>query len=119
MWHYAGIGNGTEPLMRGPHDIGGLAAGAIDTAAHDPDAWEKTIDATFVTLAAKGHTRADEMRRMIEQMGETAHHHLGYYERWTAAMMRVVVEKGLLTQDEIDARVRSLASRQPDLKGHP
>lgn len=119
MWHYDGIQIGWETLMRGPHDIGGLAAGAIDTAAHDPDAWEKTIDATFVTLAAKGYTRADEMRRMIEQMGEPAHLHLGYYERWTAAMMRIVIEKGILTQDEIDARVRSLASRQPDPKGQP
>ena len=99
--------------MRGPHDVGGLAFGPVDTAAHDPSAWDKQVDGTFVSLVAKGITRADEMRRCVEQLGEDGHAHLAYYERWTAAMMRLVIEKGLLTQDEIDARVAEIRGRAP------
>ena len=31
--------------MRGPHDIGGLPAGPVDTSPHDMTFWEKQIDA--------------------------------------------------------------------------
>lgn len=93
--------------MRGPHDIGGLPAAPIDTARHDPSDWDKQVDGTFVSLVAKGHTRADELRRAIESLGE-AGQALPYYERWCAGLMRIVIEKGLLTQDEIDAKVAAL-----------
>lgn len=97
--------------MRGPHDVGGLPLGPVDTAPHEHDAWEKAVDGTFVSLAAKGLTRADEMRSAIEQLGE-AGQALPYYERWTAGLLRIAIAKGLLTQDEIDARVREIRARQ-------
>jgi hypothetical protein len=96
--------------MRGPHDIGGLPLGPVDPAPHDPSDWDRAVDGTFVALSAKGLTRADELRRVIETMGE-AGQHLPYYERWCAALSRLVVEKGLLSQDEIDARVAAIRSR--------
>ena len=36
---------------------------------------------------------------------------LSYYERWTAALSRVLVDKGVATQDEIDAKVAAVRAR--------
>lgn len=98
-------------IMRGPHDVGGLPAGPVDTGPHDLEFWEKQVDGVFVSLVGKGLTRADEMRSGVEQIGHDAYQRLGYYERWTAALMRIVIAKGLLSQDEIDARMKEIRRR--------
>jgi hypothetical protein len=97
--------------MRGSHDLGGLPAGPIDTAPHDPTFLEKQIDAMNVLLAQKGLRRTDENRRYVEMLGENAYSTLSYYERWTAALARQLVDKGVLTQDEIDAKVAEIRGK--------
>ena len=97
--------------MRGPHDIGGLEAGPVDTSPHDMSVWEKQIDAMNQLLAQKGYRKTDENRRYIEMLGHDVYNTLSYYERWTAALARVLIEKGVLTQDEIDAKVAAVRAR--------
>jgi hypothetical protein len=97
--------------MRGPHDVGGLPAGPVETHAHDMSFWEKQIDAVRGVVSAKGIIRVDENRRYVEQLGHDAYDRLSYYERWTASLMRALVDKGVLTQDEIDARVKIVRER--------
>jgi hypothetical protein len=97
--------------MRGPHDLGGLPAGPVETAPHDPTYWEKQIDAMNALLAQKGLRRTDENRRYIEQLGHDAYEKLTYYERWTAALARQMIDKGVLTQDEIDAKIADVRAR--------
>jgi len=97
--------------MRGPHDLGGLEAGAVDTEPHNMTFWEKQIDALNMLLGAKGIRRTDENRRYIEMLGHDAYNTLSYYERWTASMARLLIDKGYITQDEIDAKVADLATR--------
>ena len=97
--------------MRGPHDLGGLPAGAVDTAPHDLTYWEKQIDAISSLLGQKGLRRTDENRRYIEMLGHDAYETLTYYERWTAATACALIDKGVLTQDEIDAKVAAVRAR--------
>ncbi len=97
--------------MRGPHDVGGLPAGPVETNAHDITYWEKQIDAVRAVVGAKGIYRTDENRRWVESLGEDAYERLSYYERWTAALMRALIDKGVLTQDEIDQRVKIVRER--------
>jgi hypothetical protein len=97
--------------MRGPHDIAGLSAGPVDTAPHELTFWEKQIDGVRAVVGAKGIYRTDENRRYVESLGEDAYDKLTYYERWTAALMRALIDKGVLTQDEIDARVKLVRMR--------
>jgi polyhydroxyalkanoate synthesis regulator phasin len=97
--------------MRGPHDVGGLPAGPVDTEAHQVTFWEKQIDALRSLIGAKGIVSTDENRRYIEELGHDAYNRLGYYERWTAALSRQMVDRGILTQDEIDRRVAELRRR--------
>ena len=97
--------------MRGSHDLGGLPAGPVDTAPHDPTFWEKQIDAMNALLAQKGLRRTDENRRYVEMLGQDAYDRLTYYERWTAALARQLIDKGVLTQDEVDAKVAEIRSK--------
>ena len=97
--------------MRGPHDIGGLAGGPVETEAHAVTFWEKQIDALRGLIGAKGIVSTHENRRTIEELGHDAYDRLGYYQRWTAALSRQMVDRGILTQAEIDARVAELRRR--------
>lgn len=97
--------------MRGPHDIGGQPAGPVDPQPHDLTFWEKQIDGVRAVVGAKGIYRTDENRRWVESLGEDAYEKLTYYERWTAALMRALIDKGVLTQEEIDARVKTVRQR--------
>jgi len=97
--------------MRGPHDVGGLSAGPVDTAPHNATFWEKEIDALNQLLAQKGYRKTDENRRAIENLGHDVYNTLTYYERWAGALGRVLIDKGVLTQDEIDAKVASVRAR--------
>jgi hypothetical protein len=41
-----------------------------------------------------------------------------YYERWVASLERLAIEKGLVTPEEMDARVEEYASGARDEEGH-
>ena len=99
--------------MRGPHDMGGLPAGPIDTTAHDRTFWEKQIDAIGQLLGREecGVLHSGENRRSIESLGDDVYRTLGYYERWTAGIARLLLEKNILTQDEIDRKIAQLRAQ--------
>ena len=97
--------------MKKVHDMGGRREefGPIDRGDHQVEDWERVADAVNIVLNAKGHKTTDEMRRAIESLD--GYREMGYYERWAAAAELLVVEKGLLTKEEIDARAAELEQR--------
>jgi len=99
--------------MRAPHDIGGLPGGPVDTDACAATFWEKRIDAINVLLSddKRRIISRDERRLAIESLGEEVYQTLGYFERWTAAMARLLLQKGILSQDEIDAKIAEIRAR--------
>ena len=48
---------------------------------------------------------------LFRSLGDDAYNTLTYYERWTAALARQLIDKGVLTQDEIDAKVAEVRAR--------
>ncbi|HEY3165716.1 MAG TPA: ScnB-like protein [Candidatus Binatia bacterium] len=93
-------------MVRGHHDIGGLpSAGAIDQAEHQLSDWEILADAVNQALGARGIKRTDEMRRAREEMDAETYRHMTYYERWIASIETILIEKEILTKDEIDRRL--------------
>ena len=99
--------------MRGPHDVGGMPAGPVDTEPHKMTFWEKQIDAIHTLLGddKRRITTRDENRYYIESLGNDAYTSLTYYERWTAAISLQLVKKGVVTQDEIDAKIAEIKLR--------
>ncbi len=100
--------------MRSPQDIGGLPEGPVDTSEHSLTFWEKQADGLRAAVGAKGLMSSHESRRAIESLGHDAMERLTYYERWTAALSRQMVDRGVLTQDEIDAKVAQVRQRLHD-----
>lgn len=99
--------------MAGAHDVGGQDAGAVDRAEHDAALWEKEVDAIQVLLSdeARGIVGVDELRRGIESLGPEAYDTLSYYERWIASIASILVEKGVLGEAEIAARIAAIRAR--------
>jgi hypothetical protein len=95
--------------MTRTHDLGGSpGAGPIDSSQHDVEDWERLADAVTIVLDKKGIKTTDEHRRAIENLDPELYEGLGYYERWTAATELLLVEKGILTPEEIDEKVAEL-----------
>src|SRR5437773_10171717 len=93
-------------MARGYHDIGGLpGAGAIDQSEHQLSDWEILADAVNQALGARGIKRTDEMRRAREEMDSETYRDMTYYERWIASIETILIEKKILTKDEIDRRL--------------
>ena len=94
------------------HDVGGLPHGPIDRTEHELTFREWRVDAMVRLLMAAGViVDFAELRRAIEDFSQGDYDELGYYERWSRAVAVLLVEKGLLTQEEIDARVDALVAR--------
>ena len=100
--------------MNGVHDMGGTHGfGPIrprenEDAFHDD--WEHRLHAIVRVSRVRGLYNIDESRHGIERMPPDEYLRAGYYERWLSSLERNLVEKGVLSKDEIDARTRELAT---------
>ncbi|HSK82701.1 MAG TPA: hypothetical protein VK902_04760 [Rubrobacter sp.] len=95
--------------MGGIHDMGGSPGGSIDRDQHEVEDWERLADAINGALGTRGFQSTDELRRAIESLDE--YRELSYYERWVAATEKLLVEKGVLTSEEIDERAAEIERR--------
>ena len=96
------------------HDRGGWpGAGRIDQSQHELSWWEKRTDAiaSLLMSSEKRVMRVDELRRAIEDMEPAKYERAKYYEKWLHAVETLIVEKGILTQEEIERKVKELVER--------
>lgn len=101
---------------RAVHDVGGLDFGPIDRTEHDLALWEKRVDAMLILLVGpkKGAFKIDAMRRVIEDYGQQQYDATTYYEKWVRAIRNLVVEQGIVTAAEVDARIADVKRRMTD-----
>ena len=98
--------------MVGIHDLGGSpGAGPIDKSQHETEDWERLADAVTVALDKRGIKTTDEHRRARESLDPERYRKLGYHERWIAATELLLIEKGILTREEIDQKAAELEER--------
>jgi nitrile hydratase len=76
-------------------------------------AGKKVVYAMNRALQTQGVYNIDEQRHSVERMAPAHYLSASYYERWLAGIERNLVEKGVLTGDEIEARLAELRV-QPD-----
>jgi len=95
--------------MSGVHDLGGSSGGPVDRSQHEVEDWERLADAINSALGGRGLQTTDQHRRAIESLPN--YRDLGYYERWTAATEKLLVEKGILTSEEIDEKADEIERR--------
>lgn len=95
--------------MRAIHDRGGLpGAGPIDRREHHLEDWERKTDAMVQILASleKRVIRVDELRRAIESLPR--YESLRYYEKWISGVEMLMIEKKILTREEIEGKLAEL-----------
>ena len=98
--------------MLKPHDRGGWPTNQpIDQTEHQLSDWEKQADALSIILGEKGLKVWDEERRFVEDFPMKEYESLSYYERWAAALEGILVEKKMLTSEEVDEKVKALEQR--------
>jgi hypothetical protein len=95
----------------GVHDLGGLPGGPVDKNQHEVEDWERLADAVTIALDTKGIKTTDEHRRAQESLPPEEYERLSYYERWVAGTEQLLVEKGILTREEIDERSAQISRR--------
>ncbi|WMS43845.1 nitrile hydratase subunit beta [Acuticoccus sp. MNP-M23] len=96
-----------ETGLRGYHDIGGDPAGDIPKVELPWLHWEKQTEA-IRDLLGDGTRRIvslDEMRRGFESFGADKYKALSFYRRRLDAMIDILVEKEIISREELDAAV--------------
>ncbi len=98
--------------MDGMHDLGGRQGfGAI---RHTPDApafharWEVRANSLYAFAVRRGIFNMDEYRHAIERMEPRHYLAASYYERSLTSLATLLVEKGVVTREELEARAQGL-----------
>ena len=94
---------------KAPQDIGGDDAGAIDTADHGMKFWEKQANGLRSVLGRKRMITVDELRRAAEDLPDYSQ--LEYFQRTTGALRTVLVERGLISEQELQAKMAEIRKR--------
>lgn len=110
-----GSGDSKTVLLRRHHDMSGLPAGPVERDEHDYAPWEKRVDAILRLLADSKRRliTTDELRRGIEELGPGAYDQMSYYERWIASITNNLIEKGVISVDELGRRMAQIATEWP------
>ena len=100
--------------MNSVHDLGGMDGfGAIDAEPNEPvfhEPWEKQVFGLMYACFGAGQFNVDEFRHGIERMGNTEYLQSSYYEHWLAALETLLIEKGVLSREELAARKAEIAT---------
>ena len=96
----------SEPDRRTPatHDMGGaqrFRCTPVERDEEPPDEFGKRVDALRQLLAQKKLMTVDELRRGIESIPEDEYFALTYYERWMTSICTLMLEKGIVTAEEL------------------
>ena len=101
--------------MQAYHDLGGTPAGPIERDDHQLQLWEKRVEALLALLKAKQILRTDESRRALESLGSDVYFALSYAERRMLAASNNLIAKGVITVDELAAKIAEIESRKDPL----
>lgn len=94
--------------MDGVHDLGGKQG--FGPVRHAPDArpfhetWEVRANSLYAFAVRLGIINMDEYRHAIERMEPRHYLTASYYERSLTGLMTLLVEKGVLTREELERR---------------
>jgi len=102
--------------MRSHHDMGGLPSGPVVPSEHDYALWQKRVDALMKLLSPPSNDllSTDVLRRNIEALGPDAYDAMSYYERWMAGMCNALLQRGVITADELGRKMAEIEARGED-----
>ena len=97
--------------MNGPHDLGGQhGLGPIELEADEPlfhAPWERRAFALTLAMGARGDWNIDMSRHAREDQHPVQYLSSSYYQIWLAGLERLMRERGLVTEEELNGGPRS------------
>ena len=108
--------------MSAVHDLGGRPNDEpIDRSEHVLADWGRKIDAMVSLIDAmvslmtrKKLIRVDERRRAIESLPAERYESMAYYERWAHGLEQLMIEKGIVSAEEMEKKVGEVRTRYRD-----
>ncbi len=95
--------------MNGAHDLGGMQGfGPIDPEPDEPlfhAEWERRAFALTLAMGARGEWNLDMSRYARECMDPADYLSSSYYQHWLSGLELLLDQRGLVTADELQARV--------------
>jgi nitrile hydratase beta subunit len=102
--------------MNGIHDLGGMhGMGTAVREENEPvfhHEWERRAFAITLASAFLGKWNLDMSRYARELMPAAEYLSTSYYEHWLYGVGRLLVEQGLVTREEVEARIAGEAGGQ-------
>lgn len=110
--------------MNGVHDMGGMHGfGSVVTEKDEPvfhERWEGIVRAMMHRTNGRFYN-LDEFRHAIERMPSHDYLRASYYERWLHGVQTLLLEKGVITADELATghAARPAPAPQPQREAPP
>ena len=100
-----------ELIKHAASDLGGRPAEPLVIADHELLPWEKHCHALLDVLDRYKLVNTEEKRRGVDDLGGEIYGHLTYYEKWIVSAVNVLLQKGLLTPDELARKLDALKAQ--------
>nr|WP_019925633.1 SH3-like domain-containing protein [Nocardia sp. BMG111209] len=100
-----------EALRHIPHDVGGQADLPVPYLEKEEENWEMNTYVTCECLAWRGVWNAEMRRRAENDLGATLYFGLPYYARWATVATKTLIDQGLITPDELSAKIDEVRAR--------
>src|SRR5215218_5162104 len=101
----------------GVHDLGGMQGfGPVEVEPDEPvfhDEWEARTFALAAGALGAGGFNTPMFRHAIERMDPGHYLTSSYYEHWLTAVATLLVEAGMISRNELDARVGAFPLSRP------
>jgi hypothetical protein len=105
-----------ELIKHAANDLGGLPAEPLVISDHELLPWEKRCHALLDVLDQYKIVNTEEKRRGVDDLGGEVYAHLTYYEKWIVSAANVLMQKGILTPDEIARKMDEVKARLGEVR---
>ncbi|MBF0661485.1 SH3-like domain-containing protein [Rhodococcus sp. (in: high G+C Gram-positive bacteria)] len=93
------------------HDVGGQPDLPVEYKEKVEEAWEMNTYVTCECLGWRGAWNSEMRRRAENDLGATLYFGLPYYARWITVATKTLIDKGLITPDELSAKIDAVRTR--------
>jgi hypothetical protein len=102
-------------MKKSINDIGGEDWGPIPLTEKEVPDWAKLSTVLRGALGDEGAglVNLHEGRRAREEMGYERYHALGYFEMGMQAIFNILVQKKVVTEQEVQERIDALKAKKP------
>jgi thiocyanate hydrolase subunit beta len=93
------------------HDVGGQPDAPQPYEEKGEEDWEMNTYVTCECLGWRGAWNSEMRRRAENDLGMTQYFGLPYYARWITTAAKTLIDKALITPDELSAKIDEVRTR--------